>query len=104
MLANQDKIRGKIVLVGKAAVIPVNVNPPAKRRPDDQVRQQFDPNNPNAGPGGRGGRGPAAPDPNRLSANAVTERVDEWLKSSGALLRINDAAMEHGLVRAFQNR
>src|SRR5689334_2370692 len=34
--ANQSKVRGKIVLMGKAAVIPVNFNPPAKRRPDDQ--------------------------------------------------------------------
>jgi carboxypeptidase Q len=34
----------------------------------------------------------------------VNEKVDEWLKASGALMRINDAGMEHGLVRAFQNR
>src|SRR5262249_21645224 len=104
MVANQDKVRGKIVLVGKAAVIPVNFNPASKRRADDQVRQQFDPNNPAGGRGGRGGRGPAQQDPSRLSANAVTEKVDEWLKASGALMRINDGAMEHGLVRAFQNR
>ena len=30
--ANKDKVRGKIVLVGKAAVIPVNFDPPAKRQ------------------------------------------------------------------------
>jgi carboxypeptidase Q len=104
--ANKDKVRGKMVLVGKAAVIPVNFNPPAKRRPDDQVRAQFDPNNPNAGPGGFGpGRGNAAPtDPNRLTAAQVNEMVDAWLLANGALMRINDAAMEHGLIRAFQNR
>jgi hypothetical protein len=101
---NKDKVRGKIVLMGKAAVIPVDFAPSAKRRPDDQIRQQFDPNNPNAGRGGRGGRGNQAPDPNRLTANQVTEQTDAWLKANGALLRINDAAMQHGLVRAFQNR
>ena len=30
---NKDKVRGKVVLIGKAAVIPVNFEPPAKRRP-----------------------------------------------------------------------
>jgi hypothetical protein len=101
---NQDRIRGKIVLAGKAAVIPVNFNPAAKRRADDEIRRQYDLNNPTAGRGGRGGRGPAAQDPNRLSANVVNEKIDDWLKASGALMRINDAGMEHGLVRAFQNR
>jgi len=104
MDANRDKIRGKMVLLGKAAVIPVNFNPPAKRRPDDQVKAQFDPNNPNAGRG-FGGRGtPPAPDPSRLTTAQVAEMLDGWLLANGALVRINDAAMEHGLVRAFQNR
>ena len=54
--ANQSKVKGKIVLIGKAAVIPVNFDPPAKRRDDEQVKAQYDPNNPNAGRG-RGGFG-----------------------------------------------
>lgn len=103
--ANKDKVRGKVVLIGKAATLPVDFTPPAKRRADDQMRQQFDPNNPNAGRGGRGGRGNQPPrDPNRLTANQVTEQTDAWLKANGAIVRINDAAMQHGLVRAFQNR
>jgi carboxypeptidase Q len=102
MEANKDKLRGKIVLLGKAAVLPVDFNPPAKRRPDEEVREQFDPNNPNAG---RFGRGPQAePDPNRLTANQVAELTDAWLKANGAVLRVNDAAMQHGLIRAFNNR
>jgi carboxypeptidase Q len=103
--ANKDKIRGKVVLIGKAAALPVDFNPPAKRRADDQVRQQYDVNNPDGGRG-RGGRGGNQPprDPNRLSANQVTQMTDAWLKANGALVRINDAAMQHGLVRAFQNR
>lgn len=102
--ANKDKVRGKIVLLGKAAVIPVDFNPPAKRRPDDQIRQQFDPNNPNAGRGGLG-RGSQTPsDPSRLTANQVTELTDAWLKANGARVRVNDAGMQHGLIRAFQNR
>jgi hypothetical protein len=105
MTENAAKVRGKIVLIGKAAAIPVNFNPAAKRRPDDQVRTQYDPNNTGGGRGGRGGRGgPAATDPNRLTPNQVAEIVDPWLKANGGLVRVNDAGMEHGLMRAFQNR
>src|SRR5579862_7458640 len=46
---NQSKVRGKIVLMGKAAVIPVDFAAPMKRRPDDQVKAMYDPNNPNGG-------------------------------------------------------
>ena len=99
--ANKDKVRGKIVLLGKAAEIPVDFNPPAKRRRDDEVRAQFDPANPNAGRGF--GRGPAPePDPNRLTAAQVAELEDAWLKENGAVVRVNDAAMQHGLIRGFQ--
>ncbi len=74
--ANQSKVKGKAVLIGKAAVIPVNFDLPAKRRDDEQVKAQYDPNNPNAGRGrggfGGGGRGGAA-DPNRLTPAQVGE-------------------------------
>ena len=33
--ANKDKVNGKIVFVGKAAIVPVNFDPPAKRQADD---------------------------------------------------------------------
>jgi hypothetical protein len=106
--ANQAKVKGKIVLVGKAATIPVNFTPPAMRRDDAQIRAQFDPANPNAG-AGRGGvpagpGQPSTPDPSRLTAAQVNEMVDAWLLANGALVRVNDAAREHGQIRAFQNR
>ena len=105
MAANKDKVKGKMVLIGKAAAVPVNFNPPVMRRPDDQAKRQYDPNSDGGGRGGRGGRGaPGTPDPSRLTANQVTEQVDAWLLANGALVRLNDAGMEHGLVRAFQNR
>src|SRR4051812_27401021 len=54
--AAKDKVKGRIVLAGRHVVVPVNFNPPAKRRPDDQVRAQYDPEHPTAGQFGRGGR------------------------------------------------
>jgi carboxypeptidase Q len=106
MDATKASVKGKMVLVGKAAVIPVNFEPPALRRDDEQVRQSYDPNNPNAGRGfGRGGgAGRGTPDPSRLTAAQVAEKVDEFLVANGAVLRVNDAAMDHGLIRAFNNR
>ena len=78
--AVKDKIKGRIVLVGKAAIVPVNLTPPAKRRPDDQVRQQYDPNNPNAGQrGGGGGRGRGDDTPPPMSANQIAQQVDAFL-------------------------
>ncbi len=105
MDANKAKVRGKIVMVGKAAVIPVNFNPPAMRRDDESVKESYDPNNPNGGRG-RGGRGGGrgTPDPNRPTAAQVAEQVDGFLVANGAVARINDAAMDHGLIRAFNNR
>jgi hypothetical protein len=107
MAANKDKVRGNMVMIGRAAKIAVNFNPPQLRRSDEQVKQQYDP----ANAGGRGGRGnggrggtPATPDPDRLTTNQVSSMVDAWLVESGAAVRINDAAMDHGLIRAFQNR
>ena len=44
------------MLIGKAAVIPVNFDPPAKRRSDDQIKLQYSPDRaPGSGRGGGGG-------------------------------------------------
>ena len=99
--AAKDKVRGRIVLAGRHTLVPVTITPPAKRRPDDQVRAQYDPNNPNAGRGGRGGDAIPAPP---MGANEVNRRVDDFLVANGATLRVNDAAREHGQIIAFHNR
>jgi hypothetical protein len=105
--ANTDKVKGKIVLIGKAAVVPVDFNPPAKRRDEAQTAQQYDPNNPNAGRGfGRGGagRGRGETDPSRLTTQQASEQIDQMLLSGGALMRINDAARGQGIIVAQQHR
>jgi len=107
LAANKDKVRGKIVLVGKAAVIPVNFDPAPKRRSDEQVKAQYD----GSGGGGRGGRGGGGgrgrggeTDPNRLTAVQVAEQADAMLIANGALLRINDAARGEGIIVAQAHR
>jgi len=104
LTSQRDKVNGRIVLVGKAAQVPVNINPPAKRRADDQVRAQYDPDNPNAGQFGRGGRGQNQGPPPPMNANELNRQIDEFLVANGAKLRVNDAAREHGQIIAFSNR
>jgi hypothetical protein len=100
-----DKVKGQIVLVGKSVAVPVNLNPPAKRRPDEEARAQYDPNNPDGGRGRGRGRGNAADTPpGTLSTNEINRRLDEFLVANGARVRVNDAGREHGQIIAFNNR
>ncbi len=96
------KVKDRIVLVGRHTLVPVIITPPARRRTDDEVRAQYDPDNPNGGRGGRGGRGdqPAPP----MTARQIDEQIDAFLVAHGATLRVNDAAREHGQIIAFNNR
>jgi len=102
--SQKDKVRGRIVLVGKHTLVPVEINPPAKRRPDDQVRAQYDPDNPNAGQFGRCGRGQSNEPPPPMTTRQIDEKVDAFLVASGAKVRVNDAARAHGQIIAFNNR
>jgi carboxypeptidase Q len=96
-------VRAKIVLVGKAIVVPVTIDKAPLRRRDEDVQRQYDPNIPPAPPAGRGA--PPQPTPEgRVAPNDVNARVDAMLVEAGALVRVNDAGRDHGQIRAFQNR
>jgi hypothetical protein len=99
---NRAKVKGKIVLVGAAAVVPVTILPPNKRREDNDVRAQYDPVNP-AQPN-FGGAPAARPDPNVVPPAQVAEQLDQFLISAGAVGRVNDAGREFRQIRAFNNR
>jgi carboxypeptidase Q len=99
--ANKGKVGGKIVFMGKAAVNRVSFNAPNKRLDDAEVRARFDPVNPAAPNFPR--RQPPTPE-GKLSVNQMNELIDPWLVANGALMRVNDAAREHGQIRAFANR
>jgi len=98
------KVRGRIVMAGKHIVVPVNLNPPAKRLTDEQAQQRY-------GPNARGGFPtptptptpvPGAPKP--LMNRQIDEQLDAFLKTNGALIRVNDAGREFRQIRAFNNR
>jgi carboxypeptidase Q len=101
--ANAPKVRGRVVLVGKAAVIPVSFNVVNKRSDDAELRARYD--SPNPSPMGPPRQAPAVqPRPGALPANEVARMIDEWLVTNGALVRVNDSGMGYGHIRAFQNR
>jgi len=98
----KSRVRGRIVLASKHQIVPINLTPPAKRLDDNQVEQRYGPNprpfpqpSPTPTPG---------PGPRPLTARQIDEQVDKFLKENGALVRVNDAAREHGQIRAFNNR
>jgi carboxypeptidase Q len=99
-------VRGRIVFVGKQIIVPVTINPPARRLDDAVAKQRFDPNNANAagGFGGRGNRQQPQTEPGKLTARQVSEQVDAFLVANGAAMRIDDGGREHGQIRAFNNR
>jgi len=102
---NKAKVRGKIVLVGKPATIPVNLNPPAKRQTDEQAQQRYGPNaRPFNFPTPSPTPTPAPNAPKPLTTRQVDEQLDTFLKESGALVRVNDAGREFRQIRAFNNR
>jgi hypothetical protein len=109
---HRARVKGRIVFVGAPARVAVTINPPPKRRDDDQVRAQFDPNNrqpaggpPQQGPPQQGPpQGPPQPqDKNLLPARDITDEFNRFLITAGAVARVNDAGRDHGQIRAFSN-
>ncbi len=103
--SQKGNVRGKIVLIGKAAVIPVNLTPPAKRQSDEQAAQRYGLNaRPFAFPTPSPTPTPAPNAPRPLNARQIDEQLDAFLKGNGAAVRVNDAGREFRQIRAFNNR
>ncbi|MGI8639162.1 MAG: M20/M25/M40 family metallo-hydrolase [Pyrinomonadaceae bacterium] len=98
----KSQVKGKMVLVGKPAVIPVNFEPPSKRIDEETLRRRLDPTatpqpfpTPQPQPTPRAGQ---------LTPPQIAEQLDKFLLDNRAAVRINDAGREHGQIRAFNNR
>jgi hypothetical protein len=101
MDANQASLKGRIVMFGKPVVVPVSFAPVNKRMDDAAVKQRLE----GAGRGGPGGPGAQAPkpEPGKLTPAQITLVIDPWLAANGALVKVTDAGMANGMVRAFRN-
>ncbi len=98
----RGKIHNRIVLVGAHKEVPITFNPSIMRRDDAELHAQFDPKNQTPPPR------PAVEMPadaaKPLEAREIDEKVDAALLSNGALVKITDAARDHGQIRVFANR
>ena len=98
----KSQIPGRMVLIGKPSVVPVNINPQPKRLDDKVVKERFDPS---ATPQPFPTPAPTpAPREGQLTFQQVGEQLDKFLVDNKAAVRINDAGREHGQIRAFNNR
>ncbi|MDH3529069.1 MAG: M20/M25/M40 family metallo-hydrolase [Acidobacteriota bacterium] len=98
----KDKVKGKIVLFGEPRAVPVDFTPPAKRLDAETIKSRFGPRparppQPDASPT------PVPAEP-LLSFGEVFQQVDRFMQEQGVLVRIDDARMTHGMIRAFSNR
>ncbi len=97
------QVKGRIVLAGKSALVPVNLTPGAPRRDEERLRQRYDPNAPAPVVGPPPTVDKSGPGPQPMSRVDISRRIDEFLVSNGALVRINDAGRELGQIVAFHN-
>jgi hypothetical protein len=103
--SQKEKVRDRVVLIGKPATLGVTLNPPAKRLSDEQAAQRYGLNpRPFAFPTASPTPTPAPNAPRPLSARQIDEQLDAFLKSNGAVVRVNDAGREFRQIRAFNNR
>ncbi len=99
----KTKVRGRIVLAGRHTIVPISLNPPAKRLTDEQAQQRFGPN-PRPFPQPSPTPTPGANAPRPLTNRQIDEQIDTFLKDNGAFVRVNDAGREFRQIRAFNNR
>mgnify|MGYP001770751252 CR=1 FL=1 len=101
----KSQVQGKIVLFGEPAQIKVDFSPPPKRIPDDQIARRFDPDSPAPAqpPFPIGPQVQQTPKPDSLPPSKINEIISKFLIDNGVKVRINDAAREHGQIRAFSN-
>src|SRR5215475_5845582 len=109
--SEKEKLKGRMVMVGKHRITSVNFEPENKRMTDDQAKNRFSGDGP-AGPppGVRAQQQQQQPgQPRKLSSREINQRAGEFLAANGAMMMIVDTAtevirMEQRRVRAFNNR
>ena len=97
----KDKVKGKIVLVGKSQFVPVTIEPAPRRIDDKILKERLNSDNP-APFGPR--RQQETPDPKKLTPRQIGEQVDKFLLENGAAIRVDDGGRDQGQIRAFNNR
>jgi carboxypeptidase Q len=90
----RSRIAGRIVLVGTGNPAPPD-DPIPYRFDDAEIAALLDPNRPR--------QVDPPPDPHLLSGGEINRRLDTFLLSAGARMRVSDAQRGHGLIGARRN-
>jgi carboxypeptidase Q len=96
----RTQIKGKIVLASRVVTVAPRLEPRPARVDDARLRTRYDPN---ADPSQGRGRGQSQTALPPMTRTEINRRIDEFLLSNGAVLRINDAGRELGQIAAFNN-
>jgi carboxypeptidase Q len=102
----KDSAKGKMVLVNPPQRVLVTLNAPPPRLEDSEVLARFNPElvplaGRGGGPQGRGRQ--QGPQRRLLTPTQVNDQLNQFFIDNGVPVRINDAGMEDGEIRAFQN-
>ncbi|HKQ80305.1 MAG TPA: M20/M25/M40 family metallo-hydrolase [Blastocatellia bacterium] len=100
----KEKVKAKMVMVGKHRIIPVNFEPENKRLTEEQVKTRFA----GARSQQRQQQQQQPGQPRKLTSREINQKTGEFLAANGAMMMIIDTAaegrMEQRRVRAFNNR
>lgn len=99
----RNDVRGSVVFYGNPGVVPVNLNPPSKRTPDDEAKRRVTPGAQQQPPFQGPQITPPAPKEGALPPPEIANQVNQFFIDSGVVVRVNDAGREHGQIRAFSN-
>ncbi|MBO0722364.1 MAG: hypothetical protein J2P41_16170, partial [Blastocatellia bacterium] len=100
----KGEIKGKFIMIGRPAEIAVTLTPPSRRFDDQVMKERFSGNGQNDQlAGSRRSQPTNQAEPGRLNRRQVSEMIDAYLLTNGALLRIEDGARDHRQIRAFNN-
>jgi hypothetical protein len=96
----EAQVKGKIVLVGRPELVPVNFKPTPLRTDEETLKKRYDPN---AAPTPMPTPEVPPTRPNMLTPLQLRDQLDKFLLDAKVKVRINDAGREHGQIRAFNN-
>lgn len=100
----KNDVRGSVVFFGNPGVVPVNLNPAPKRIPDDEAKRRVTPGAQQQPPfQGPPQITPPAPKEGALPFPEISNQINKFFIDNGVVVRVNDAAREHGQIRAFSN-
>jgi carboxypeptidase Q len=98
----KEDIHGRIVLVGAHKAMPITLNPSIKRSEESELLMQYDPEYQPPAP--RPVLDPTADAHTPLELREIDKKIDAFLQERGALVKVTDAARDHGQIRVFANR